>query len=360
MSPLRPVLASLAAIACATLPLPALAATPDETARFIAGLPMHGTSLEATAANAQWVQHAMEFDESWSQMEKRSLSKIRTWAPEYLAPQYEQQGNVFYFFSGPDLLHAQALWPNAQNYVLVAREPVGKIPEIEKIPAGQLGPALANLHKTLNAVLSFSFFITQDMKTDLTQTQFTGTLPVMMLFASRAGCKIESVELFGIDKTGAVTQDAKPANRGAKIIAFGPHGRPQNIYYIEADLGDDVLKRNGAVLKFCEGLGRGSSLLKAASYLLHGGGFDIPREWVLKNSDLLVEDDSGIPLRYFDKDKWQVRFCGQYPGPIEIFKQHFQPDLAQAYGQSTPLPMGFSFGYQWQPSKSGLLLARPK
>jgi hypothetical protein len=339
--------------------LSAKAATPDEVARFLAGLPMQKTSLAEMAANPHWVRHAMDFDEAWKQFESKQIAKIRAWAPEALAPQYEEHGNVFYFFSGPDFLYAQALWPNAENYVLVAREPVGTMPDLEKMPKEQLAPALENLRKTLNAVLSFSFFITHDMKVDLNHQQLNGTLPVILLFASRAGCRIESVEFIGLDSAGAITSE-KPATRGVKIACVGPHGRPQNIYYFEADLGDWVLKKNDAVLKFCTSLGRGSSLLKAASYLLHEGGFEIVRDYVLKNSDLLVEDDSGIPLRYFDKNKWQLRLCGRYPGPIATFKQRYQADLAQAYAQATPLPMGFSFGYRWAPSESGMVLARPK
>lgn len=339
--------------------LPAKAATPDEVARFLAGLPMHKTSLEEVAAHPQWVRHAMEFDEAWKKLESKQIAKIQAWAPDALAPQYGQPGNIFYFFSGPDFLYSQALWPNAENYVLVAREPIGTLPEPEKLSKDQLGPALENLRKTLNAVLSFSFFITQDMKADLNHQQLNGTLPVIMLFASRAGCRIESVEFIGLDAAGAVTAD-KPVTRGVKISCFGPHGRPQNIYYFEADLGDWVLKKNDSVLKFCTSLGRGSSLLKAASYLLHEGGFETVREYVLKNSDLVVEDDSGIPWRYFDRNKWQLRLCGRYAGPIDIFKQHYQADLAQAYVKANPLPMGFSFGYRWVPSESGLLLARPK
>jgi hypothetical protein len=339
--------------------LSAKAATPDEVARFLAGLPMHQTSVQELATNPLWVRHAMEFDDAWKTLESKQIAKIRAWAPEALAPQYEQRGNVFYFFSGPDFLYAQALWPNAENYVLVAREPVGTMPELEKIPKEQLGPALENLRKTLNAVLSFSFFITHDMKTDLNHQQLTGTLPVILLFASRAGCRIESVELIGLDSAGAFAAE-KPVTRGVRISCTGPQGRPQNIYYFEADLGDWVLKKNDAVLKFCTSLGKGSSLLKAASYLMHEGGFEIVREYLLKNSNLLVEDDSGIPWRYFDWSKWQLRLCGRYPGPIATFKQHFQADLAQAYAQANPLPMGFSFGYRWVPSESGMVLARPK
>jgi hypothetical protein len=348
-------------LACLLFSATLHAATPDETARFLAGLPMRGTSLDDVAARPIWVAHAMEFDDAWRKLDARSLSKIRAWAPEFLAPQYDDpKGNVFYFFSGPDFLHAQIFWPNAANYVLVAREPVGLMPEIEKIPPGQLAPALANLHKAMNAVLSFSFFITKDMREDLAHQELNGTLPVLLLFASRAGCKVESVEMIGLDKSGAVSADAKPATRGVKIALFGPHGRPQNLYYFEADLADDVLRRNDAVLKFCDTLGRGSSLLKAASYLMPEGGFQRIRDYVLTRSDLVVQDDSAVPLRAFDRAKWQLRFCGNYPGPIDTFKKFFQPDLAEAYKAATPLPMGFSFGYQWQPSKSGLMLARPK
>jgi hypothetical protein len=357
----RRIIFSLAVLAAAALASDrAVAATPNEIARFLAGLPMHGTSLEAIAARPQWVRHAMDFDDAWRELDKRSLTRIRTWAPEYLAPQYAEHGNVFYFFSGPDLLYAQALWPNARNYGLVAREPVGTLPEIEKVAATQLEPALANLHKTLNAALSWSFFITQDMKVDLNYSQLNGTLPILLLFAARAGCHIDAVELIGLDRDGALVKEGKAATRGVKIAVSGGPGGQQNIYYFEADLGDDVLRKNSAVLKFSEALGRGSSLLKAASYLMHEGGFEVVRNWLLTHSELLVEDDSGIPLRYFDRSKWVLRFCGHYPGPIPIFAKFFQPDLAAVYAAATPLPMGFSFGYQWQPSRSGLLIARPK
>jgi hypothetical protein len=322
---------------------------------------MHGTSLEEIATRAAWVRHAMEFDDAWRKLESRSLSKIRSWAPEFLAPQFDDPaGNVFYFFSGPDFLHAQIFWPNAANYVLVAREPVGVLPEIERMPPEQLAPALANLHKTMNAALSFSFFITKDMREDLARQELNGTLPVLLLFASRAGCRIESVEMIGLDKSGALVADAKAATPGVKIALIGPHGRSQNLYYFYADLADDMLRRNDSVLKFCDTLGRGSSLLKAASYLMPEGGFERIRDFVLTRSDLIVQDDSAIPLRAFDRAKWQLRFCGSYPGPIDTFKKFFQPDLAQAYKAAAPLPMGFSFGYQWQPVKSGLMIARPK
>jgi hypothetical protein len=236
--------------------LPTKAATPDEVARFSPDCRCIKPSLEDMAAirigcAMPWNSttpggNSMRSRLPGSGPGRRKRSRRNT----------RKRGNVFYFFSGPDFLYAQALWPNAENYVLVAREPVGTMPELDKLPKDQLAPALENLRKTLNAVLSFSFFITQDMKDDLNHQQLNGTLPVILLFASRAGCRIDSIELIGLDNTGAITSE-KPVTRGVKIGCFGPHGRPQNIYYFEADLGDWVLKKNDAVLKSARRWGAG-------------------------------------------------------------------------------------------------------
>jgi hypothetical protein len=43
------------------------------------------------------------------------------------------------------------------------------------------------------------------MKVDLTQTQLSGTLPVLSSFPGAFGCRIESVELVTLDKAGNFT-----------------------------------------------------------------------------------------------------------------------------------------------------------
>src|SRR5260221_7262158 len=112
---------------------------------------------------------------------------------------------MFYMFSGPDILYAQAFFPNASTYVLAGLEPVGPVPDVRHLSPGALSAGLGNLRKSLNSVLSFSFFITKDMKTDLLQTQLGGTLPILYVFLARAGCKIDQVELVWLDKAGTVS-----------------------------------------------------------------------------------------------------------------------------------------------------------
>jgi len=43
------------------------------------------------------------------------------------------------------------------------------------------------------------------------------------------------------------------------------------------------------------------------------------RNLILKNSNYVLEDDTGIPYDYFDKSgKWNIKLYGQYLKPVKI------------------------------------------
>ncbi|HSV63538.1 MAG TPA: hypothetical protein VLH83_09365 [Chthoniobacterales bacterium] len=340
----------------------ALAADPaaDATAKFLAGLPLNGTPLESSANASGWKTHSTDLDRAWKQFDDRQLAKIREWAPQALGAAYQDAGPMYYMFSGPDFLYANAFFPNASTYILCGTEPVGAIPDITKIPQHVLPSALANLRKSLDSVLSWSFFITKNMKVDLRQQQLSGTLPVLYVFLARAGCTIDSVELVALDKEGAFVPQGKGTTSGVKIAFIGPAGRPQTLYYFTTDLADWAIKVNPNFGKFCEQQGQGMTLLKAASFLMHSDNFSMVRGYLLAHSKVILQDDSGIPYRFFTRDKWDVRFYGHYAGPINRFLKNGQLDLKKDNAASAPPPLPFSFGYQWQPSRSSLIVATPK
>ena len=321
---------------------------------------MRETPLESYVNVAGWATHATDLDKAWKQLDQRQLSKVRDWAPEALGNAYQDQGPMYYMFSGPDFLYANAFFPNASTYILCGVEPVGPIPDVTKVAQPALASALANLRKSLDSVLSFSFFITKSMKVDLRQQQLSGTLPVLYVFLARAGCTIDSVELVALDKTGAFVPEGKGTTPGVKILFTGPAGRPQTLYYFTTDLANWAIKVNPNFIKFCEQQGMGVSLLKAASYLMHSDNFSQVRDYLLSHSKVIVQDDSGIPYRYIDRNKWNIRFYGRYIGPIPRFLKHGQLDLNKDNSASNPTYLPFSFGYQWKPSQSSLIVATPK
>lgn len=340
----------------------AFAADPvaDATAKFLAGLPVRETPLETYINVPGWTTHAADLDRAWKQLEQRQLTRIRAWAPEALGAAYDERGPMYYMFSGPDFLYANAFFPNASTYILCGVEPVGPVPEVDKIPPPALASSLANLRKALDNVLSFSFFITKNMKVDLKETQLNGTLPILYVFLARAGCTIESVELVALDKSGAFVAQGKGTTSGVRIGFTSPAGREQTLYYFMTDLANWAIKVNPNFMKFCEQQGMGLTLLKAASYLMHSDNFSQVRDYLLTHSKVIVQEDSGIPYRYLAKNKWDLRFYGHYIGPINRFLKHGQLDLFKDANASRPPPLPFSFGYQWKPSQSAIMVATPK
>ncbi|MDB6147458.1 MAG: hypothetical protein JWO45_1122, partial [Spartobacteria bacterium] len=233
------------------------------------------------------------------------------------------------------------------------------------------------------SVLNWSFFITKDMKTDLTRTYLSGTLPLLYVFLARTGCTIDSVTALTIDESGAVGENEKgepaqsgtaPVDGGAarvagasggnasdqtpgvRIVFTRSSGSSQTLYYFCSDLSDDGVKAKPGFLRFCEEQGHGVSLLKAASYLMHEPGFLRVRDFLLGHSEMIVQDDSGIPLRFFRGQEWDARYCGQYTGPIEVFKKYWQSDLADEYARNAFALLPFGFGYHWQPNRSDLMI----
>jgi hypothetical protein len=219
------------------------------------------------------------------------------------------------------------------------------MPNLSEVPSGQLEGALGGLRQSLKTILSFHYFITKEMRVDLTRNQLGGTTPILCVFLTRLGNTIQGIEYL------------KSPAPGVRITFNNPSGRSQSAYYFNCDLSNGG--SNGAFLKWTASRGPGMSLVKAASYLMHQGNFSKVRNFLLSNSRVIVQDDSGIPLSEFGS-KWAVRFFGNYSAPIEIFKEHYHSDLARAYEVSNPPDLGFAFGYHWQRERGMIMVATPR
>src|ERR1700761_5723789 len=244
-------------------------ATVDDTARFLAGMmPSEGSPLLPLTRDASWQRHAKFFDNAFAQLEQRQLAKVHAWADANLAA---PKPTMFYMFSGPDFLYANAFYGKATTYVMAGLEPPGSLPDLVKLPRGTVNSALANIEHSLSTIMNLSFFITKHMKTDLHAGQIGGALPILFVFMERSGKSIKEVTPGTIDETGAVQTGEggkSTAPHGVKILFSGKDGVEKTLYYFSTDLSNPGVKASG-FLKFCATLAPANSLIKSASYLLH-------------------------------------------------------------------------------------------
>jgi hypothetical protein len=337
----RPLLIFLSVL----LAIPAFAqrASLDDTARFLAGIPVTGP-LEPLTHDAAWLDHSRNLDSAWMKKDYHQVRAIRAWmlanAPQY----YTSTNTVYYMFGGPDFLYANLFFPQAKTYILAGLEPVGTVPDLNRMDIAALRTDLNALRASMHTVLQTHYFITKEMRAELTRPNLGGTLPILYIFLARLNCTI-------LDTTYV-----KSPAEGVKISFSSRGGPAQTLYYFKTDLSGGP----SPFLKWCAAQGPGLSLLKAASYLMHTEGFSGVRNFLLGHSRVIIQDDSGIPLRAFPKT-WKVDCYGRYVPHAEMFGKYHQPDLAAIYNrQPPPSELGFAFGYHWQRDRGLLMLATPK
>ncbi|HLW36256.1 MAG TPA: hypothetical protein VKS98_11405 [Chthoniobacterales bacterium] len=332
---------------------------PDDTSRFLAGMPVSKDSpLAPLTSDPAWQEHAANFEKAFAKLNMRQLAKLRAWEGQYFPEAQQNVPVAYYMFSGPDFLYVDQFFPKADVYILCGKESLGPPPD--PLRAGNLGAALHNLEEAMHSSLRFSFFITKDMKVDLQSQELKGTIPILYVFLARANKSIKDVTYGSLNESGNF-QPSRPGTGGTPGVriqfADNHSSHEQTLYYFTTDISDGGISSAPGFLRFCDHFGVGGSILKASSYLMFENGFSRIRNFILDHSKVIVQDDAGIPISYFDRDKWNIRVFGNYLGPIDIFRQHNQPKLAELYQQSAPPPLDFNFGYRWKREESNLTIA---
>ena len=345
-------------------------ATADDTARFLAGLsPSSDFPLTAQTKDPAWAAHARYFDSIFAREESTSLSKVREFSKKYLT---EKHDTMLYMFSGPDFLYATSFFPNASTYVLAGLEPVGEVPDLTSLSPFAINEELRNLEASTGSLFNFSFFITQNMKTQLRDGPVYGALPILYIFLARTGKTIHAVGFVSVDEHGDIhLLDETPAANadisntghsqqrlaapGVKIVFSEANNPKQTLYYFSTNLADGSFERSG-FSSFLAKLGPADSLIKSASYLLHKPHFAGIRKLLLNNSANIIQDDSGIPLAYYEATRWRLQPFGHYAGPIPMFASFYQPRMVELFRNANSLEFGI--GYRWRTNESNLLLAQ--
>ena len=334
-------------------------ANANDTARLLAGMqPAPGSSLLALTKERTWQQHANRLNAIFAQVENRQLTRIRIWSRAKLTT---PSPVLFYMFSGPDFLYANAFFPNATTYVMSGLEPTGPVPDLTKLSRDSLAYGQRGVEESLSSILTYSFFQTIDMRRTLVAGPMPGTLPILYVFLARSGKVIQDVSLVRVDEEGSVHIDDGVAGdaksiRGVKVDFVDDEARQKTLYYFTVNIDNDGFKNSG-FMRFCESLGTGDAFIKSASYLMHRDHFSEVRSFLLERSRLLLQDDSGIPVNRFDQALWQLRLYGHYSGPIGLFANRYQSKLAQLFEQGHVEPIEFGIGYRWRPQTSNLMLA---
>jgi len=344
----------------------------DEMAKFISGISCDSQDLKTIQETPEWKNFAAGLEKSWGELELKRLGAMRTWAHSELAGANAATKTLFYPFGGPDFLTAFDLFPEADSYILMGLEFIGKLPEFTPgapNEAKHVEAYLGNLTAALADFFNKSYFITRNMNTTLARDKVDGVLPVICFFLKRTNNSISAVKRIEVMENGQLLEYdfALPRKRyvrpyGIKIEFFANGtNRLRSLYYFSCDLSDEPFAKDKPFYLYTDGLNFETTFVKSASYLLHYKFFSSIRGLILRKSRFVLEDDTGIPLRYFKPAEWDAQLYGEYIKPVSDFKGVDQLDLEEAYKDPVRVKkLPFHLGYHWGTNKDSILYFKRK
>lgn len=343
----------------------------DETALLFAGKEIPKESkLYQYSQSAFYKSYSQQMHSAWNRLQKPNLQKITEWWQKYKPARHS--GSVLYPFSGPDIMNALTFFPDTDSIIMFGLEPPGVIPSPAGMSAEQINRGLNGLRASLGDILHMNFFKTEGMAAEMSNKSFNSIGGIIMYFLATNGYTVVDARKIAIDAEsdvvpGRATDDQinwqnPPKSRipGVEISFRKGAGKVKTVRYYMLNVIDQALATSSPnFIPYLKKEGPYATIIKSASYLMHNDNtkFTKIRAAVLDSTSFLVQDDSGVPLRYFKSDKWKLAFHGYYNGPIGLFANRMQKDLKKAMDEKSTGRLPFSYGYVYKQGQSNLMTA---
>ena len=341
----------------------------NDLARYFGGMPIREESPLKPATKQQYYKdHMVYMDQFWEKVSKETVAVIVPWRKENV-PQNLSKNPAFYPFSGADLVNFYTMFPNAPYYIMMALEDPGHIPDPLALKDHELKYGFTAFKNAIDTIASMNYFHSRKMYDHMSNRYFTGTLPTILAFAARLNLTINDIEAVGLDSKGNVQklddkgmlEGIKPRVTGNRITFKGENDySPRTLLYLKMRLASSALDEKTPEGKFFNRLPNYNFMTKSAIYLLHRKGFEPLCNYFLEKSEIIIQDDSGIPYKYFVNDNWERKLYGVYTFPTKIMDLDHtphQPDLTAAYKEkSIPFPFRYGYGVLRAKNNSNLMM----
>ncbi|HOZ30220.1 MAG TPA: hypothetical protein PLL66_04825 [Bacteroidales bacterium] len=338
----------------------------QEFALFITGQEFPASVTDTTIDLTFWKDYQAKINVDWPEMDSTRLAPMANWRNDEISPKINDSLLLFYPFSGPDFLHAYVLFPYSSEYLFLAQEQLGEIPDLSKMKQKDLSDYLDKFYYSIRDIYIRSYFITGRMNTDLHNARVKGVLPVIIFFMSQTGHEIIDVSYEYVNSDGSFKPLSSVTGRFSATecvkISFKSKDSENDkvLRYFRCDISDEGFVNTPGFKTYLNSLDEVNTYVKSASYLLHYGTFSIIRNIILDNSKTVLQDDTGIPYKYFDITKWDAFLYGVYVKPIADFPSPYlmQNDLKKIYdeGGENVKELPFSLGYHWNSGEQNQML----
>lgn len=225
---------------------------------------------------------------------------------------------VLYPFSGPDVVTALSMFPDAPHLTLVADQTV----EFEGVgaPNAAIPGAAERECRMLSFFAQLGYYRTHDLNgLGGARPRFLQLLRYSIAFA---GAAVDRTRPLGLTATGtvAVLEDGSTVTpQGVRFEARRQDGRAVLIDYLTIDLSNRGLKTDPAGREFLHRNASDVLFLKSASHLLQHGGFsELAALLTTPAGAFVVQDETGLPVGLLERH-YELTLYGRYSAPQALW-----------------------------------------
>lgn len=306
--------------------------------------------LDSNKIPSDFKKYATKLNNAWNKKKQKMLNPVSEWMKEeHLDTVGGKNRLVFYPFSGPDFDFANAFYSDASTYVMIGLEGIGDLTLFEKDNTHKQNNFIKEAGNILRTTNKLGFFVTNHMRSEL---RVNGTMSIIAFYVKKMGGEIGEITPLHWDKSKGLPVEISRGDKGdmfKMVCKMQANSKPITIYYFSKDISDRGLEGEEDWLEWVKRTADNRpivSLTKSASYLMHLSSFSVIRDFILENSVLHIQDDSGIPLADMETEDAGVKLYGKYTRTIKLFAGRVQKDMRSRYSNRDNIKsLPFAIGY---------------
>jgi hypothetical protein len=311
-----------------------------DLAYLIAGLKPMSNRYNDIVVKDFYQKYAADIEKSWLISDSLMLQPIKRWLSERQISDNRDSLLCFYPLSGPDFLFGNAFWPNAQTYIMLGLEPKGTLVNFTGLNDTELKKYFNGIKESLKYLNTRGYFVTMHMSSDFTKMHLNGMLHMILFMLARTNHFIKDIYYVQINKNGDLIKNTNPPKKSDTLISAtaidfldAHRQRIRTVYYFQLNANDNNLNKHPEFEKFVLKFKNRVAYMKSASCVLQNTPFSTIRKLVLGCKQIL-QDDTGVPYRYFDSTKYDITLYGTYTSTIKDLSWCLQKDLMNAIKRS--------------------------
>jgi hypothetical protein len=321
-----------------------------------------GLSEAVVKEHCAWMEPRM--DRYWKQYAQVATPFLAAVIPASVP------STVVYPFGGGDLLSALTTFPRAAEIDTISLELAGDPRRLPHLQKPQLEESLSLIRGTIGGLLTQNDSTSESLMKSQ-QGDLPGQLTFFLVALAIHDLEPVSLKYFRLEKDGSIhylsakeiaSLEKKTAHRrkgswtspdfseafANSELAYKPHGKdgPVAIHrHIGANLGDDALVRDPALLHYLDKKGPVTAMTKAASYCLWNPSFTKIRGYLLKNMEFMVSDSTGIPPEFTEKAGFVQEPYGTFSGSFLDASPAYNDEFRKLWAKKEHRKLPFRYGY---------------